>query len=94
VKVALLRATFVLHGCRSLKEKRRCLNGLRDRFGKSTGIAVCESGHQDDLQRAEWTFVGAASSAKVIEQTFSQIEQHLTANVDAELVDLEKEWLR
>ena len=94
MRIGLLRASFHLHGCRSLKEKRRRLNGLRDRFGKQTGLAVCESGFADDLQRAEWTFVAAAGHGKVIDQALSQVEQYLVANVDAEVVNLEKEWLR
>ncbi|MFK7916113.1 MAG: DUF503 family protein, partial [Pseudomonadales bacterium] len=44
MKTVALQVRFVLHGCRSLKDKRKRLRGLRDRFGKQTGLAVCESG--------------------------------------------------
>jgi len=93
MSIGLMRATLRLHGCRSLKEKRSRLNGLRDRFGKSTGLTVCESHHADELQHAEWTFVAVAGQAKIIDQSLGQDEQHLSTNIDAEFINLEREWL-
>ena len=93
MNVALLRVDFYLGACRSLKDKRQRLRGIRDRFGRMAGVAVCESRHQDSLQRAQWSFVAAASSADVVEQILAEIESNLRVSVDAELVDVWREWL-
>ena len=93
MRVGVLRASFYLHGCNSLKEKRQRLGRLRDKFGKQTGLAVCESGNVDDLRRGEWSFVAAAGSDVVVQQALSEVETYLSTSVDAEVIDLQREWL-
>ena len=93
MNVALLRIDFHLSGCRSLKDKRQRLKGIRDRYGRGANVAVCESNHQDSLQRAQWSFVAAASSADVVEQALAEIERNLQMSVDAEVVEVQREWL-
>jgi len=93
MRVGVLRASFYLHGCQSLKEKRQRLSRLRDKFGKQTALAVCESGHPDDLKRGEWSFVAAASSDVVVQQILSDVETYLSTSIDAELLNLDREWL-
>lgn len=84
---------FYLGGCRSLKEKRQRLNGIRERYGRAHNVAVCESDHQDLLQRAQWTFVAVAASRDVITRALTDIERNLQGTVDAELIDVQREWL-
>ena len=93
MRVGLLRAGFYLHGCASLKEKRSRLSGLRDRFGKKTSLAVCESKHADELRRGEWTFVASASSDVVVQQALADVERYLSTGLDAEVVSMQREWL-
>lgn len=84
---------FYLGGCRSLKEKRQRMNGLRERYGRAHNVAVAETGYQDLLQRAQWTFVATSSSRDVVDRALTDIERHLQGAVDAELVDVHREWL-
>lgn len=93
MKAAVLRVQFYLHGCRSLKEKRRRLSGLRDKFGKQTSIAVCESGAADEHQRAQWSFVACAGTAAVVEQALAEVERYIVSSVDGEVVGMDQEWL-
>jgi uncharacterized protein YlxP (DUF503 family) len=93
MNVSLLTVSFRLGGCRSLKEKRQRLKGIRERFGKATSVAVCESGFQDVHQRSQWTFVVAASDSDVVERSLSEIIERLQLSVDAEVVDVHKERL-
>lgn len=93
MSIGSLAIEFRLAGCRSLKEKRQRLNGLRERFGRAPNVAVFESAHQDLLQRAEWTFVAGAASARVVEQLLAGIERDVQLSVDAELVDIRRLWL-
>ena len=91
----LLRLTvdFHLHGCRSLKDKRKRLSRLRDKFGQKTHIAVCESDYADSHSRSQWSFVLVASAGKVVEQAASEIELYLASSIDAEITHMERQWL-
>jgi len=84
---------FHLGGCRSLKEKRQRLKGMRERFGKSPNVAVCESDYQDTHQRAQWSFIATAANGDVAEKTLSEILQTIQISVDAELIGVEQETL-
>jgi uncharacterized protein len=91
--IAILTLNFHLEGCASLKEKRQRLGGLRDRFGRQPGIAVCESGEQDALQRAEWSFVIAAGSRAIADRLVAEIETFVAETLDARVGARELEYL-
>ena len=86
VPVILMVLEFHLHGCSSLKEKRARLGGLRQRFGKGVGVAVCESDFQNSHTRAQWSFVATASSTVSAQQTLQEIETWAAQFLDAELL--------
>ena len=86
VPVLLMVLEFHLHVCTSLKEKRARLGGLRQRFGKGTGVAVCESDYQNSHHRAQWSFVATASALANAQQTLQSIEDYAAQFLDAELV--------
>ena len=89
--IGILGLDFHLAGCRSLKEKRRRLRGLRDRLGRSTSLAVCESDYQDVLHRAHWSVVAVASSHVVVERSLGEVERWAREGMDAALMDVERE---
>jgi uncharacterized protein len=91
MQIGVLRVSFALPGCRSLKEKRQRLGGLRERFGKQVNVAVCESDFQDMHDRAEWTFVAAALTGKLIDQTLTEIENRIIETVDATVSGIDRE---
>ena len=93
MNAGLLSVNFHLGGCRSLKEKRQRLSGIRDRYGRPANVAVCESDFQDSHQRAQWTFIATASSANIVEQALADIVRNLELSVDAELIDVHRERL-
>lgn len=93
MKIAKLEVKFLLHGCRSLKEKRQRLHKLRDKFGRMPGLAVCESSHADDLRQGEWSFVACAGSGTVVEQTLAEVERYVAQSIDAEITSFDREWL-
>ena len=93
MKTLQLQVSFLLHGCRSLKDKRRRLSKLRDKFGRQTAMAVCESDFQDDWRRSHWTFVACGTDAKILERMLSEVESYVALSVDAEVVGVERSWL-
>ena len=89
--VGLLELEFHLPGCRSLKEKRGRLAGIRDRFGRLTNVAVCESQYADALQRAQWSIVATGSDARVVSQTLDAVERDIVVHVDAVITRRQRE---
>ncbi len=91
--VGILGLDFHLPGCASLKEKRRRLQRLRDKFGRIPNLAICESGHQDVHQRARWSVVAVASSATVVERMLGDVERWVDERLDAIVVGVDREVL-
>lgn len=91
--IAVLDIKFFIHGCRSLKEKRQRVGGLRDKFGSSKNIAVCESAELDSHDLCEISFVCTANDKKIIESRLSKIVDYCASSVDAELTDHQVTWI-
>ena len=91
--IGVLSLDFHLPGCASLKEKRRRLARLRDKFGRSSNLAVCESAHQDAHRRARWEIVAVADDAGVVERVLTDVERWVAESVDAILIDIGREFL-
>lgn len=94
MRVGVLSLEFHLPGCGSLKEKRRRLGRLRDRFGRNANLAVCESGDHDSHRRARWEVVAVAADAWVVERALADVERWVAESVDAVLVNVVREVLR
>ena len=91
--LGVLSLDFRLPGCASLKEKRRRLGRLRDKFGRATNLAVCETEFQDSRQRARWAVVAVAASARVVEQSLGEVERWVAESVDATLIDVGRRFV-
>lgn len=91
--IGVLTMEFHLAGCRSLKEKRQRLSGLRDRFGRAPNVAVCEHAHQNAHQRAMWSFVAVAAEQTVVESMLAKIERDVQENADAVVVGVSRELI-
>jgi len=90
--LAVLEVVFNLDGCRSLKERRGRLGGLRDRFGRNPRLALCEA-PGDDPTHSEWTFVAIAGDRRSVDTLLGEVERDLEARVDAVVVDLQRTHL-
>ena len=93
MRISVMTAVFQLEGCHSLKEKRRRVSGIRERFGRQTNLGVCESGFQDNYQQSQWSFVAVGSAQKVVDRTLAAVEEQLEDYVDGFLVDCYRENL-
>ena len=91
--IGVLDLDFHLPGCAALKEKRRRLARLRDKFGRVPNLAICESDHQDAHQRARWSVVAVAADAVVVEQSLANVERWAAESVDATIVGVDRELL-
>ncbi|MEM1232270.1 MAG: DUF503 family protein [Pseudomonadota bacterium] len=75
---------FHLSGCRSLKERRGRLRGLRDRFGRAPGVCLFEA-PLAHLQQARWHFVAANSDRGIAQQQLDDVLRLVTSTVDAQV---------
>lgn len=90
--MAILTLMFHLEGCTSLKEKRRRLSGIRERHGRASNLAVCETEYHDSLHRAQWTFIAVANNRDVVLKTLDSVEAKLDNELDAQIVGREFDW--
>ena len=65
--VAALSIRFHLHGNRSLKEKRRVVNELRDRLKNKFNVSIAEVDEQDRWQSLRLGFAAVGSDARYLE---------------------------
>ena len=93
MKILCLTLEFQLPACHSLKDKRRRLNGLRDRFGGKPNIAVTESGWHDIHDRARWTFVIVGENQRIIESQQELIQTFASQSLDAVVTHSSREYL-
>jgi uncharacterized protein YlxP (DUF503 family) len=93
MQLGVLSLDFHLEGCRSLKEKRQRLKGLKDRFGRLSHIAVCESDDADQWDKAQWSFACLSHSNAGIASTFAMIEEHAATQLDAVIYRRQLEYI-
>jgi uncharacterized protein len=93
VHIGIMTVQFQLPGSASLKEKRQRLIRLRDRFGRDTNVAVCESDFQDSRDRSEWTYLAMASDKQTVDKMLSAIERFIAEEVDAVITQMQREYL-
>ena len=93
MKLTLVEIEFSLPGCRSLKEKRARLRGIRDRYGKLTNVALCESDYQNVHDRSLWSFAVVGTDAKSVDQTIDRLQESIEEVVDAVVAENRREDL-
>ncbi len=92
LKIARLTVTFQLPGCHSLKDKRRRLRPLKDKFGSHTNMAVSEADYHDQWGRGAWEFIVIGQNSRLIEAECSKIED-FCHQLDAYVVSFERDYL-
>jgi len=91
MKIGVLTIEFRLIGCRSLKEKRKRMGGLHNRFGRYPDLAVCESGYRNHHRMACWSFITAHLDGREIDRRFASLEEKIPLSVDARVIDIHRE---
>lgn len=91
--IGILTFTFSLPGCSSLKEKRKRVGGLHERFGRNPAVAVCESGELNRHDASQWSFVVVGMTKREVEALCSQIEDKVQTTVEGRIMDVVREFL-
>ena len=91
--VGVLRLTLLLHGVRSLKEKRGLLKRLRDRVRHRFNVSWAEVDDQDEHGRAVIGVVAVSSDARYLDGQLNKVVEEVERAYLAELVDRQMELI-
>jgi uncharacterized protein len=85
--VGVLRLTFHIPSARSLKDKRRVIQKLRDRVRARFDVSIAEVGAQDLHQRAVFGVSVVSADASVCDSVLEQVARAAESAADAVLTD-------
>lgn len=91
--IGVLHLSFLVHGARSLKDKRRVISSLKTQMRNRFNCAVAETDHQDLWQRPQLTACVVSSESRHANEQLDEIARFAGMNRDAELVHYEIELL-
>jgi hypothetical protein len=89
--VGTLKLKLLIREARSLKDKRRVLNSLRDRIRHEFNVSVAEVGDADLHQYAVLGVAVVGSDRRLLEQILSQVVDLVRRHPVAQLADYEVE---
>jgi hypothetical protein len=92
--VACCSIRFHLHGNRTLKEKRRIANAIRDRLKNKFNISIAEVADQDLWQSLHLGFAAVGSDSRYLEGLMEQLLRAIEGMNLAEVVDHEVRLVR
>lgn len=92
--VATLRLSLRLHGCRSLKEKRRPRRMLTDSLRSRFGVAVAEVADQDTWDLLTLGVAAVGPERAPVEATLQRVADYVAERGVGELVAEELSFMR
>jgi hypothetical protein len=84
--IGLLSLEIFLPFSHSLKEKRKVMNALKDRFRKKYNIAIAELDFQDKWQRAKLGIITLNSQKGFVDQVLQKILAEAEQGLEAEIL--------
>lgn len=91
--IAVLTLEFRLPACSSLKEKRRRLRGLKDKFGATTNLAITESDFHDSHLDSQWTVVVIGNDKALLDRQLQLVQTYCAESIDGYLVRSDIEFI-
>jgi len=93
VIVGLITWELHLDACRSLKDKRHVLKGLKDRLHNRFNVSAAETDHHDLWQRAELTACVVSTDKTHAEQVLREADRLVDGAAGARIVDTSTSYL-
>ncbi|MCC8109903.1 MAG: DUF503 domain-containing protein [Planctomycetes bacterium] len=91
MRMGFLKIVLLIHGSRSLKEKRRPLKSFIEKLRNRFNASVAEVGSQDMHQRAEVGVAVVASDGGILARELQAIREYAYGNPDCEVLDIQEE---
>ena len=92
--VGILEVRIALRQCRSLKDKRRVVNSLKDRLRNSFNVSVAEVGAQDAYHSAVLAVAQVSTDGRYVRGALEHALKLMRQCRDAELVQHSIELVR
>jgi uncharacterized protein YlxP (DUF503 family) len=93
VTIGVLHLSFLVHGARSLKDKRRVISSFKAHVRNRFNCAIAETDYQDMWQRAQFTACVVSNDSRHANEKLDEIARFAGMNRDAELVNYEIELI-
>jgi hypothetical protein len=93
MKVGILTLELAVYESRSLKDKRRVIQSLKERIKNRYNVSVAEVGHLDSRQRATLAVAMVSVDAQYVHGCLDQIVDFVRASGGGSLIDYDKELL-
>ena len=90
MRVGYMRIELLIHGSRSLKEKRRPLKSLIERLANRFNISVAEVGHHDLHQRAAIGVALVAADGGNLFDRMRAVKDFVCNNPDCQVLDVKE----
>jgi len=91
--MGILQFSLLIRGSRSLKDKRRVVRSLKDRYRNRYNVSIAEVENQDLLNSATLAIAMAGSDSEYVGGTLSKILEQIRFHPEAELIDHSLELL-
>jgi len=91
--IGVLHLSLLVHGARSLKDKRRVISSLKAQLHNRFNCAVAETDYLDMWQRAQLTACVVSKESRHANEQLDEIARFAGMHRDAELVNYEIELL-
>jgi uncharacterized protein YlxP (DUF503 family) len=92
--LGVMRLQLHIGGARSLKDKRRAINQVRDRLRARYNLSVAEVGHLQDHKRAILSGVMVANDSRFLQGALDAIAHQVGSWRAAELQDVDISLMR
>lgn len=92
MNVGVLRARLILREARSLKDKRKVVQGVKDRLRARFNVAVAETDFHEIRQRAELAVAAVSNERRSVQRTLEGALRHIQGAPGAELAGHEIEY--
>ena len=91
--IGVLYIDLLVHGARSLKDKRRVVKGLKQRIRNRFNCSVAETDFHDQWGRAQLTICVVSNESHHANTQLNEIAQFAEHNRDAEITQYQIEML-
>ncbi len=91
--VGVLRVQLAIFEAVSLKDKRRVIKSIKDRFANRYNVSIAEVGELDLHQRSELGIAMVGNDSRFVESCLHKIVDALRQERSASLIDYEVELL-
>ena|SRR5258705_9377646 len=93
MKIGILQFELLIHGSRSLKDKRRVVRSVKDRLHRRHMVSVAEVGALEIWNVAVLGLACVSRDAGYLDAMLDRITSELRARTDAELGEVSREIL-